>query len=52
MTVYRSVKIPNEVIEEIKNIIKNHKELGYRTHSEFIIEAIRRRLEELKKSGK
>ena len=51
MTDYRSVKIPNEVIEEIKKLIKNHKELGYRTHSEFIIEAVRRRLEELKKFG-
>ncbi len=50
MTDYRSVKIPHEVIEEIKTIIKNHKELGYRTHSEFVNEAVRMRLEEIKKT--
>jgi len=49
MTDYRSVKIPNEVVEEIIKIIKDHKELGYRTHSEFINEAVRLRLEEIKK---
>jgi len=51
MTNYRSVKIPNELIEDILKIIENHKELGYRTHSEFIIEATRKRLEEIKKSN-
>lgn len=44
------VKIPEEVIEEILKIIREHKELGYRTHHEFINESVRRRLEEIKKS--
>jgi len=50
MTVYRTVRLPNELVEEIQIVIKEHKELGYRSHSEFIIEATRRRLEEIKKS--
>jgi len=49
MTYYRNVKLPNELVEEIKKIINNHKELGYRSHSEFIMEATRRRLEDIKK---
>ncbi|KKN07592.1 hypothetical protein LCGC14_1065380 [marine sediment metagenome] len=49
MTYYRNVKLPDELIEEIKRIINNHKELGYRSHSEFIMEATRRRLEDIKK---
>jgi len=52
MTKYRSVKIPEDVIENILKIIKEHKELGYRTHSEFVNEAVRRRLEEIKKAIK
>ncbi len=52
MVDYRTVKVPNEMVEEIQTIIKEHKELGYRTHAEFIIEAIRRQLIELKKSLK
>ncbi|MHA1436785.1 MAG: hypothetical protein ACTSPD_04360 [Promethearchaeota archaeon] len=49
MTKYRSVKIPEELIEEILKIIREHKELGYRTHSEFVIESTRKRLEEIKR---
>ena len=45
MPEYRSVKLPNELIEEIKRIIAEHKELGYMSHSEFIKDATRRRLE-------
>ena len=45
MSEYRSVKLPNELIEEIKRIITEHKELGYMSHSEFIKDATRRRLE-------
>ena len=49
MTFYRSVKLPDDLIEEIRKIITENKELGYRSHSEFIIDATRRRLEEIKK---
>lgn len=49
MSDYRSVKIPNEVVEKIIKLIKKHKELGYRSHSEFVNEAVRRRLEDIEK---
>ena len=48
MSEYRSVKIPNELIEEVIRIIKEHRELGYMSHSEFVKDATRRRLEEIK----
>lgn len=50
MTTYRSVKVPDDLVETIKKFIKENNDLGYRSHAEFIIDATRRRLEELKKS--
>ena len=47
---YRTVRVPEELVETVLNIIKENKELGYRSHSEFIIEAIRRRVEEINKN--
>ncbi|MHA1689126.1 MAG: ribbon-helix-helix domain-containing protein [Promethearchaeota archaeon] len=47
MNNYRTVRIPENLIEAVLKIIKEKKELGYRSHSEFIIDAIRRRVEEL-----
>lgn len=46
---YRSVKLPHELIEEVKRLIDDHKELGYMSHSEFVKDATRRRLEKIKK---
>jgi metal-responsive CopG/Arc/MetJ family transcriptional regulator len=46
---YQTVKIPQGLFDEVKREIDLTKELGYRNPSEFIIEAVRRRLEELKK---
>lgn len=43
---YRTVKIPGVLIEAIERFLKTGN-LGYRTSSEFVIEAVRRRLEEL-----
>ncbi len=51
MTNYRSVKVQEDLVESIKKFIKENKDLGYRSHAEFIIDASRRILEELKKSG-
>jgi len=48
MPEYRSIKLPNELVEEVKRIITEHKELGYMSHSEFVKDATRRRLEEIK----
>mgnify|MGYP006297637073 CR=1 FL=1 len=47
MADYRTVRVPEELIETILKIIEEHKELGYRSHSEFIIDAVRRRVEKL-----
>ncbi len=49
---YRTVRVPEELVDTVLKIIKENKELGYRTHSEFIIEAIRRRVEDFKKNNK
>lgn len=50
MSNYRTVRIPEELVETVLKLIKKQKELGYRSHSEFIIEAVRRRVEELLKN--
>ena len=49
MTKYRTVQVPNDLIEEIRKEIEANNKLGYRSHSEFIIDAARRRLEEIRK---
>jgi len=49
---YRTVRVPEELVYTVLKIIKENEELGYRTHSEFIIEAIRRRVEEFKRNNK
>jgi metal-responsive CopG/Arc/MetJ family transcriptional regulator len=51
MANYRTVRIPEELVNSILKIIEQRKELGYRSHSEFIIDAIRRRVEKLVKSS-
>jgi len=45
MTKYRSVRIPEDLINKIQEIITEYRKLGYRSHSEFIIDATRRRVE-------
>ena len=49
MVKHRTVGIPEDLIEEIKKEIESDNTLGYRSHSEFIIDAARRRLEEIRK---
>ena len=46
---YRTVHLPAGLIEEVLKVITEHKDLGYRNKAEFVIEATRRRLEEIKK---
>ncbi|KKL93011.1 hypothetical protein LCGC14_1878940 [marine sediment metagenome] len=41
------IKIPEELIQIVKKVIKENKELGYRSPSEFVIDAVRRRVEKL-----
>lgn len=52
MTTYRTVKVPEDLIQNIKETISKEKDLGYRSVSEFVIDAARRRLEEIKKTIK
>jgi len=47
MTQYRTIRIPEDLVNSIQKTIEKHKELGYRSHSEFIIDAVRRRVEML-----
>jgi metal-responsive CopG/Arc/MetJ family transcriptional regulator len=49
MTEYKTVRLPGDMINEINKIRRQHPEFGYRTHTEFIVEAIRKRLEEIKR---
>ncbi|MBD3213445.1 MAG: CopG family transcriptional regulator [Candidatus Lokiarchaeota archaeon] len=45
---YRTVRIPGALIDSVLGIINGtENSLGYRTHSEFIIDAVRRRVEVL-----
>lgn len=52
ITDYKGVNLPKELVEEVIKEITENKALGYRTHSEFIIEATRLRLEEIRKEKK
>ncbi|MBD3193696.1 MAG: CopG family transcriptional regulator [Candidatus Lokiarchaeota archaeon] len=51
MKKYRTVRIPDDLVKSILNIMDDRKDLGYRSHSEFIIDAVRRRVEDLIKSN-
>ncbi len=44
---YRGLTIPESLIEKVEDIIEKRKELGYVSVSEFVKEAIRRRIEEI-----
>lgn len=48
MTDYSTLKVPEAMVNAIKKFIEENPELGYRNPSEFMIEAIRKRLEEKK----
>ncbi len=48
---YRSVSLPKELLDEVRKIVED-KRYGYRSIAEFIVEAIRKRLEEIEKLEK
>ncbi|TFG10015.1 MAG: CopG family transcriptional regulator [Promethearchaeota archaeon] len=50
MPKYRTIRVPEELVKTVLNFIEEYKELGYRSHSEFIIDATRRRIEKLMSS--
>ncbi|RLI26996.1 CopG family transcriptional regulator [Candidatus Bathyarchaeota archaeon] len=47
---WKSISIPVEMVARIQRVIENRPDLGYRSVADFIIDAIRRRLEEISKS--
>ena len=47
-TGYRQIALPMQLVEDIENFTKTHKHLGYKSTPEFIREAIRFYLRELK----
>jgi len=47
---YTSTALPKKLKERISNIIKQRKELGYRSVNEFVLDAVRRRLEEIERT--
>ena len=38
---WKSISLPDEMVDKIKNIIDHNPDLGYRSVSQFIIAAIR-----------
>jgi len=46
---YRSLRIPENLVAKIEKII-GREELGYASISEFVKDAVRRRLEEIEKT--
>lgn len=47
---YVNVKVPEELADEIDKVLADRK-LGYRSRAEFIVEATRQRLMEMKKGS-
>ncbi|MFQ5883984.1 MAG: ribbon-helix-helix domain-containing protein [Thermoplasmata archaeon] len=44
---YRGLTLPESLVEKVEQIIKSRKDLGYVSVSEFVKEAVRRRIEEI-----
>ena len=46
---YRNVQLPSDVVDEIERVMENKKFLGYTSIAEFVKEAVRLRLEQVKR---
>ena len=46
---YDSVNLPSGLYSKVKTLIKYRDELGYRSVTEFVAEAVRKRVEEIEK---
>ena len=44
---YDSVNLPSGLYEKVKAVVKSRSELGYRSITEFVAEAVRNRLMEM-----
>jgi len=47
---YKSVQLPEKMVEEIRRVIDERKELGYVSIKGFVEDAVRRRLETIIRS--
>ncbi len=45
---YANISVPEELLKEVEKVV-NEKILGYRSPSEFVIEAVRKRVEEIER---
>ena len=46
---YDSVNLPSGLYLKVKNLVKTRTDLGYRSVTEFVAEAVRKRTEEIEK---
>jgi hypothetical protein len=46
---YDSVNLPSGLYNKVKTLVKNREDLGYRSVTEFVAEAVRKRVEEIEK---
>jgi metal-responsive CopG/Arc/MetJ family transcriptional regulator len=46
---YTHIGVPTDLIVAVVKVIDSHPQLGYRSRSEFIIEAIREKVKEIEK---
>jgi len=46
---YDSVNVPSGLYQKVKGLVKKRPDLGYRSVTEFVAEAIRKRTEEIEK---
>lgn len=45
---YKTIQLPTDLVELIDEIVAKHK-FAYRSRAEFVVEAIRRKIEEIPK---
>ena len=46
---YDSVNLPSGLYDKVKNLVKTRPDLGYRSVTEFVAEAVRKRTEEIER---
>jgi len=47
---YRGVSLMKELVDAVEKLVQNHPNTGYKNIAEFIADAVRRRLEEVRKA--
>jgi hypothetical protein len=47
---YDSVNLPSGLYTKVKSLVKSRADLGYRSVTEFVAEAVRKRTEEISKT--